>query len=170
MMSGLLRYLELQAKSKTGLSSGVAIWAIVALVAAVITLGFAIFAAFIWLAQRYDPLTAALVMGGAFLLITLIALVACSIAHRRTAERARLALAARSQTPWLDPRYLGVGLQIGRAIGWRKLVPLMAVGLLAAGLAREWFGEEEPAGDEGAPAETDAEDEENEGKARRDAA
>src|SRR5262249_60833449 len=117
-----------------------AIWAIVAAVAAAITLGFLICAAFIGLAQRYDPLTAALVLGGAFLLITIIALVACSIVHRRTAERARLALAARSQTPWLDPRYLGVGLQVGRAIGWRKLVPLLAGGLLKAGLARGWVG------------------------------
>jgi hypothetical protein len=56
-----------------------------------------------------------------------------------------LALAARSQTPWLDPKYLGVGMQIGRAIGWRRLVPLAAVGILAAGIAKEWIGRNRPA-------------------------
>ena len=49
-MSGWLHYLELQAKSRTGLSSGVVIWALVAVLAAAVTFGFLIFAAFIWLA------------------------------------------------------------------------------------------------------------------------
>jgi len=30
-------------------------------------------------------------------------------------------------------------LQIGQAIGWRRLVSLAAVGVLAAGLAKEWM-------------------------------
>src|SRR5438045_1166913 len=98
-MNGLLRYLELQARSRIGLSSGVALWAVVLLVAASVTFVLMIFAAFIWLAQRYDPLTAALVLCGIFLLITIIALMACSLAHRRTIEQARLALAARSPAP-----------------------------------------------------------------------
>ena len=28
---------------------------------------------------------------------------------------------------------------MSRAVGWRKLVPLLAVGLLAAGVGMEWF-------------------------------
>src|SRR5262249_35755345 len=127
-----------------GLSSSVAAWAVVALVAAIITLAFMIFAVFIWLAQRYGSLTAALVLCGAFLLITIIGLVACSLAHRHTVAQARRELAARSHAPWLDPRYLGIGIQVARAIGWRRVVPLLAVGVLAAVLGREWLGPAQP--------------------------
>src|SRR5262249_30156553 len=83
-------------------------------------------------------LTAALILGGFFLLITLIGLVAAKLAQGRNVQEARVALAARSNAPWLDPKYMMVGMQVMRAVGWRRLVPLIAVGLLAAGLAREW--------------------------------
>jgi len=139
-MGGWLRYLELQAKVKTGLSSGVALWAIIAAVAGVVTFGFILLTAFIWLAERYSPLTAALILTGFFLLVTIIALIACLMARGSTVRRARVQLAARSNTPWLDPRYFSVGLQAARAIGWRRIVPLVAVGVIAAGLAREWAG------------------------------
>jgi hypothetical protein len=66
--------------------------------------------------------------------------------------RARLELAARSHAGWLDPKFLTVGIEIGRAIGWRRVVMLAAAGLLAAGLGKEWFGSgarkpKEPDGD-----------------------
>jgi len=139
-MSGWLRYLQLTAKSKTGVSSSVIVWGVLALLFAAVTFGFLVFAAFIYLADRYDPLTAALVLGGFFLLFTIIALICCLLCQRRTVERAKLALAERSQSPWLDPKMLGIGLQVGRAVGWRKLVPLAAAAILAVGLTREWFG------------------------------
>jgi len=142
MMSGLIRYLELQARHKTGLTAAVAVWAFVAAICAATTFGLAVFTAFIWLADRYSPLTAALVLLAFFLLVTIVALIACQIVHSRTIEHARVELAARAQQPWLDPRYLGVGLQLGRSIGLRRLVPLIAVGVLAAGLAKEWVGSE----------------------------
>ena len=46
--------------------------------------------------------------------------------------------------PWLDPKFLAVGLQVGKSVGMRRIVPLFAAGLLAATLAKEWFGEREP--------------------------
>jgi hypothetical protein len=149
-MSGLLRYLELQAKAKTGLSSGVAAWAGVAAVAGAVTFGFVVLAAFIWLAERYSPLTAALILGAFFLLLTIIALIACKIAQGKNVQEAKIALAARSNAAsWLDPRYLGVGMQLMRSIGWRRIVPLVAVGMLAAGLAKEWGGRDKPADEAG---------------------
>jgi len=33
---------------------------------------------------------------------------------------------------------------VSRAAGWRKLVPLLAVGMLAAGVGMEWFGRDWP--------------------------
>jgi hypothetical protein len=148
-MSGWLRYIELTAKAKTGVSSSVIIWGVVALVAFAATLVFLTFSAFIWLANRYDPLIAALLLTGFYLILAAIAAVCALAAHRRTIAAAQLALQARSNAPWFDPRYLATGLQIGRAIGWRKVVPLVAVGLIAAGLAREWFGHARPPEDAG---------------------
>src|SRR5262249_52467271 len=66
-------------------------------------------------------------------LLTIIALIACLLVHGRTVSRARLELAARRNTPWLDPQYFGVGLQVARAIGWGRIGPLVALGVVAAG-------------------------------------
>jgi hypothetical protein len=137
-MSGWLRYLVLRAQVSTGLSSQIAIWAIVAVVASVVALTFLLVAAFIWLANRYGGLAAGLVLGCLFALIALIAVVACLIIRRHNMQRAQLELAARSSTNWLDPKLVGMGWQIGQAIGWRRLASLAAVALLAAGLAKEW--------------------------------
>jgi hypothetical protein len=143
-MKGWLRHLELTVKSKTGLGADVLVWALLAVLGAAATLGFLIGAAFIGLAERYGPLTAALALGGLFLAITITAVACCLASQRRTVASAKLELAARSHSPWLDPKFLGVGVQIGRAIGWRRLVPLAAVGVLAAGIAKEWFGRTRP--------------------------
>lgn len=148
-MSSWLRHLELTVKSNIGLSRGVVVWGLIAAGGGAITLGFFIFAAFIGLAEWYGPLAAALALGGLFLSITIIALICCLSWQRRTVAGAKLALAARSHAPWLDPKFLRVGLQIGGAIGWRRLVPLAAVGVLAAGLAKEWYGRTPPAGETG---------------------
>jgi hypothetical protein len=139
-MQGLRNYLQLKAQSKTGLSAGLLVWALIGMFCAAATLGFVVLAVFIWLAERYGTLNAALVLGGFFFAITVIAVVACALSHRRTVRRARLELASRGSTPWLDPRLVGVTMQVSRAIGWRKLAPLLAVGVLAAGLGMQWYG------------------------------
>jgi hypothetical protein len=94
-------------------------------------------------------LAAALALGGMFLLITIVALICCLSSQRRTVASAKRALAVRGHAAWLDPKLLGAGLQVGRAIGWRRLVPLAAVGVVAAGLAKEWIGRNRPAGETG---------------------
>ena len=149
MISGWLRHFELTLKSKSGLDSGVIIWGLIALLGGAVTLGFLIFAAFIALAGRFGPLIAAVALAALFLLLTLLAVLGCVSSRRRTIAGAQLALEARSHAPWLDPKFIGVGLQIGRAIGWRRLLPLAAAGVLVAGLAKEWFGRERPADETG---------------------
>ncbi len=54
------------------------------------------------------------------------------------------ASAARRNATWLDPKLLGGAIQVSRAVGWRKLVPLLAVGILAAGVGMELFGRDKP--------------------------
>src|SRR5258707_11602056 len=143
-MGGWRRYLELQAQAKTGLSSGLFVWALLAVVFGVLTAGFVLLIAFIWLAERYSPLPAAIVLAGLSVFATIIAAISCLWSRRRTIEQAELALAARRNAIWLDPKVLGGAIQASRAVGWRKLVPLLAVGMLAAGVGMEWFGRERP--------------------------
>ena len=76
-MSGWLHYFTLKAQARAGVSSRVLVWGVIAAVAAAVALVFFLIAAFIWLADRYSPLTAGLVLGGTFLLVALIALMAC---------------------------------------------------------------------------------------------
>lgn len=150
-MSGWLRYFTLKAQARSGLSSGIAIWAIVAIIAALVAVIFLLVAVFVWLSDLYDGLVAGLVLGGLFALIALIALLACVLTRRRNMERARLELAARSTTNWLDPQLLAVGMQMGRAIGWGRLVSLVAVALLTAGVAKEWSGRNAAAAEDDEP-------------------
>src|SRR5215468_4777697 len=144
-MGGWRKYLELRARAKTGLSSGLFVWALLAVVFGIVTAGFVLVIAFIWLSQRYDPLTAATALAGLFLLATIIAAICCLWSRRRTIEQAELALTARRPAIWLDPKVLGGAIRASRAVGWPKLVPLLAVGMLAAGVGMEWFGRERPA-------------------------
>ncbi len=150
-MGGWLRHFALKAQAQAGLGPQVVVWSLIAAVSAAAMLCFVCIGAFLWLADRYDPVTASLVMGGFFLLVMLLSLVACAIARRRNIERARLELAARESSAgasWIDPRLLSMGFQIGQSIGWRRLASLAAVGLLAAGLAKEWFGRDSAASSE----------------------
>jgi hypothetical protein len=121
-MRGWLRYFALNAQVRTGVSAGVLVLAIIAAAAAAAAVVFLLVAAFVWLADVYDSLIAGVVLGCAFALIALIALVACLMTRRRNMERARLELAARSNTSWLDPKLVAVGVQIGQAIGWRRVM------------------------------------------------
>jgi hypothetical protein len=139
-MSGWLRYFVLRAQASTGFSSPIVVWAVVAVVAAVVAVVFLLVAAFVWLSDVYDGLVAGLLLGGLFALIALIALVTAVLIRRRNMERARLELASRSSTSWLDPKLMAVGVQVGQAIGWRRIAALVAVAVLAAGVAQEWSG------------------------------
>jgi hypothetical protein len=151
-MSGWLRYFALNAQSRTGLSAAVLTAAVIAAVAAVGAAVFLLIALFIWLADIYDGVIAGLVLGGAFALIALIALIACVMIRRGNMERARLELAARSSN-WFDPKFLTVAAQIGQTIGWRRLASLAALAILAAGVTRELSGREKADGgsDDAAP-------------------
>jgi hypothetical protein len=137
LVGGLRKYLQLQAQAKTGLSIGVLVCGLLAVVFGTLTAAFILLIAFIWLAERYEPLIAAAVLAGFFLLVTIIALFCSLWSRRRTIERAELALAARRQAAWFDPKLLAGAIQASRGIGWRRLLPLLALGILAASLGIE---------------------------------
>jgi hypothetical protein len=144
MIKGFVREAMLKARMNTGFSGAIVIWSAVATVSFVVAFVFVLIAAFIWLESRSDAVTAGLVLAGVFLAIALVALLAGVFARRRTIREARaelmLAAAARQQaaTSWLDPKMVAVGAQLIQSIGMRRIVPIAAVGLLAASLGREW--------------------------------
>jgi len=139
-MGDWIRHIALSAKARSGFGPQLVVWSLIAAVSLALALGFLCAAGFVWLASRTDAMTASLIFGGGFLLIAIVAAVAGWIARLRNMERARRELAERSQAGWLDPKFLAVGLEIGRTLGWRRVVTLAAAGLLAAGLAKEWRG------------------------------
>ena len=138
-MRDWLRHIALNAKAKTGFGPALVVWFSVALVGLVLALVFVSVAAFVWIANRTDAVTAGLILAGVFFLIAIVAAFAGWIARLRNIERARRELAARSHAGWFDPKYLAVGIEIGRTLGWRRIMTLAAVGVLAAGLGKEWF-------------------------------
>jgi hypothetical protein len=148
-MESWRRYLELRLKAKTGLSSAVITSAVLALLCAVLTFGFVLVTAFVWLAEKYDPLMAALVLCGLFLLLTIIALLACVWAHNSVIKGARRELAARTTAPWLEPRLIASALQASRAVGGQRLLAIAAVALLAAGIGMQWRRHERLAATDG---------------------
>jgi uncharacterized membrane protein len=146
-MGGLRRYLELRLKAQIGLSSGVVLWALIALVCAVVTFVFLLVSAFIWLADRYDGLIAALVLAGSFLLLAIVAMLVSLRTHRGIIERAELALAAQKGAISLDPSMLGLMMQVGRGIGWRKVIALLPVVIIAAGVGMQLLGRQKARGE-----------------------
>jgi type VI protein secretion system component VasK len=139
-MSGWVRYLALTAKSKTGFGPGILIGIILAAALSVAALVFFCVAMFVLLEDHFGPLQGALIMSGVFFLLAVIAAITTIIARRRAMEHARQALAARGTSALFDTSMLPLGLQIGRMIGWRRLLPIAAVALIAAMLAKEWAG------------------------------
>jgi hypothetical protein len=139
-MGDWFRHIALNAKARTGFGPALIVWFAIVLVSLVLALGFFCAAAFVWLASRYDGVTAGLILGGGFLVLALLAAFAGWMTRRHNIAQARLELAARRQSGWLDPKLLTVGLEIGRTLGWRRLATLAAVAVLAAGLGKEWLG------------------------------
>src|SRR5262249_6163404 len=121
-MRGWLRDFALKAQVRTGLSAAVLTCAIIAAVAVGGAAILLLVALFVWLADVYDGVIAGVVLGCAFALIALIALLTAFMIRRRNMERARVELATR-QSSLFDPKLLAVAMQIGQPIGWRPLAP-----------------------------------------------
>jgi hypothetical protein len=143
MIKGIVDDVMLAVRKNLGSSVHVVIWSILALATGVGAAVWLSIAAFVWLTQRSDTVTVAVALGGVFLLISIAALFACIIVHRRNVakvEARERADAVAEQIPsWLlDPRMAAVGLEFGRVIGFKRLIPLAAVGILIALGSRDW--------------------------------
>jgi len=110
---------------KTSVASTVraAVWGIAAAICGVVGILFLLIAAFLWLAARYDPLTACLVMGGAFVIVAIATGVAFALIRRQADLRAR----QRRARAALDPAVLAGALQVARLMSSRTSTLLLVV-------------------------------------------
>lgn len=114
-------------------------------VALVIAAGFLCAAVFVFVLEKYGPVVACLVDAGIFLLLAVIAGIAYAVRKRQMAARARQR-AKRAAHLLADPVVVATGLQVVRAIGLKKLIPLLAIGGVALGfLATRGAAREEEA-------------------------
>ena len=112
-----------------------------------ITTSFLCAAAFVFVLERYGLVQACLTGAGVFFVVTVIA-AGCYMVRKNQVE-ARAAAKAKSavHSALADPVVVAAALQVVRAIGIKKLIPLLAVGGLALGLLanRNTSGDQAPA-------------------------
>jgi hypothetical protein len=143
MLKNWLRDLRLAIQAKSGATTGVLIWLAVVAVAAIFAFVFLCVAAFAWLSLQVGSIFAGLIMAGIFLVIALFGLSVSALLRKRARERAILERAARAHSPsWLlDPRLLATAVQVGRQIGWQRVIPVALLGFMAAQWTREHRGQ-----------------------------
>jgi hypothetical protein len=121
-------------KDSTGNALRMTYLATAAAVALFVTTSFLCAAAFVAVLQKYGPIEACLAGAGIFFVVTLIA--AGSYMERKRRIKVRAAETAKSavHTALADPMLVAAGIQIVRAIGIKKLIPILAIGGVALGL------------------------------------
>ena len=107
------------------------------LVAATVTVSFLCAAAFVVAFERYGLVDACLAGAGVFLVATmaLLGTYAIYVARRRRDAQVRAALEPPPMSALADPRVILAGLQIVQAIGFKRLLPILAIGGAAFALA-----------------------------------
>lgn len=101
-----------------------------------ITTCFLCAAAFISVLEKYGPVPACLAGAGVFFLLTLAAAGSYWGYKREIQTRARIAAERAAKAPSMlgDPMLIATGLQIVRAIGVKRLLPILAIGGVALGI------------------------------------
>jgi hypothetical protein len=118
-----------------------------AAVALLIAISFLCAAAFVFVLQHYGPVQACLTGAGMFFVVALIAagwyMVRKNQLEARAAEKAKSA----AHSVLADPMVVAAGIQLIRAVGVKKLIPILALGGLALGLlaSRSNSSDEAPA-------------------------
>jgi hypothetical protein len=120
-------------KNSTGAALRLTSLAAMAGFALLVTISFLCAAAFVYVLQNYGPIEACLTGAGIFFVVALIAagfyLLRKNQTRKRRAETAKSAM----QTALADPMLVATGIQVIRAIGVKRLIPILAVGGLALG-------------------------------------
>jgi hypothetical protein len=134
-------------KASTGTALRLTSLAAAVAIALFITTSFLCAAAFVFVLQRYGLIEACLTGAGVFFIVTLIAAGCYMLRKKQVETRVRETEKSAVQMALADPMLVATGIQLIRAIGVKKLVPILAVGGLALGLlaSRDRAGGEAPA-------------------------
>jgi hypothetical protein len=134
-------------KESTGITLRLTSLALATAVALFITTCFLCAAAFIFVLERYGPVYACLSGAVIFFVVTAIAAGSYMVRKRQIQIRVEKAAKAAANSPLFDPALVAVGIQVARAVGFKRLVPILAIGGVALGLlaARGHAQAEEPA-------------------------
>jgi hypothetical protein len=121
-------------KDQTGVAVRMTSLAAAIALAFLVTIAFLCAAAFVYVLQNYGPIEACLTGAGIFFVIALIGIGVYSVRKRQARQEAKETAKSALHTALADPVMMATALQVVRAIGIKKLVPILAVGGLALGL------------------------------------
>ncbi len=121
-------------KDSTGTALRLTSLAAAAAVALLVTTSFLCAAAFILVLEKYGPVQACFTGAAIFFVVTLIAAISYTVRKKQIRVRAEQAAKSTAHTLLADPMLVAAGIQVVRAIGVKRLVPILAVGGLALGL------------------------------------
>lgn len=120
-------------KDSTGSALRLSFLAAAAALALFITTSFLCAAVFVLVLQQYGLIQACLAGAAVFFVVALIAGGSYMVRKRQIKERAIAAAKTAAQSPAIDPMMVAAGIQIARAVGLKKLIPILAIGGLALG-------------------------------------
>jgi hypothetical protein len=144
----MLQRLMEDLKESAGTTARMTSLAVAAAVGLFITICFLCAAAFVFVLERDGLVPACLTGAAIFFVVTLIAATSYMVRKRQLKAKAAAVAHSAVRTALADPMLMAAGLQVVRAIGIKRLLPLLAVG----GIALGFLASRQPAGDE-APAE-----------------
>lgn len=121
-------------KDSTGTALRLTSLAAAAMLALFVSTSFLCAAVFIVVLNKYGPVQACFTGAAIFFVVTVIAAISYMVRKNRIEVRAEQAAKSTAQTLLADPMLLAAGIQVVRAIGLKKLIPLLAVGGLALGV------------------------------------
>lgn len=104
-----------------------------AAVALFITISFVCAAAFVHVREKYGLVEACLTGAGVFFVVTVIAAGGYLIRKKQVENRAKEAAKSAAHNVLADPMVMAAGIQMIRAIGVKRLIPILAVGGLVFG-------------------------------------
>ena len=112
-----------------------------------ITTAFLCAAAFMFVLEKYGPIEACLAGAAVFLVVALLSAGSYMVRKHQIKVKAEQEAKSAAHSLLADPAMLAIGLQVVRAVGIKRLVPILAIGGVALGLlaARGHAQAEEPA-------------------------
>ena len=99
-----------------------------------VTTAFLCAAAFMFALEKYGPIEACLAGAAVFLVVALLAAGSYMLRKHQIKVKAEQEAKSAAHSLLADPAMMAIGIQIVRAVGIKRLVPILAIGGVALGL------------------------------------